>query len=155
MGSELRNDNRAVSEALAYLFVLGITIVFAALVFPAFSIVGDASEYQMQDQMDTESHRLKGAIEEVDRRVRSSESTGPIGIHISLSDRIGNNQYEIEVVQQPGGDQYLILRTLSGDLTTRLEVESETQLKNTTIPGGDIYIIRKAADSKISVVSEE
>lgn len=157
MGSKLRNDDRAVSEAFSYILVLFTTIVFAGVVFSAFSIVGGAADHQIADQMDTEGQRMKGTIEKVDRRVRASSSSGPIGIHLSLSKRMGNNQYEVGVIQETGvnGDQYLRFQTLTGDFTTRIEVESETRLENASVEGGNIYIVREPGESTIRVVSEE
>jgi hypothetical protein len=121
MPSEIRNDTRGVSEAVSYIFILGISVVFVFGGFASFALVGNATEYHKANQMDAEGHQLKGAIEEVDRRVRASESTGPIGVHITLSTHIGNSKYDIKVVQYPSGDSYITLQTHSGDLKTRIE----------------------------------
>ena len=144
-------DDRASAEAVGTILALGTLLVFAGLSIPALGLVTDAAATGQQNQLEFNAQRLAGEIQTVDQLVRSSDSAGPIGRHVSFPDRIGNERYTITVTTDSGGDQSVIFRSNSQSLSARVLFVSETSVRNSTFSGGDVQVIRADGATEIVV----
>lgn len=148
-------DDRASAEAVGTILALGTLLVFAGLAIPALGLVTDAAATGQQNQLEFNAQRLSGEIQTVDQLVRSSDSAGPIGRHVSFPERIGNERYTITVTTDPGGDQSIIFHSNSQSLSARVLFVSETPVQNTTITGGDLHIRRPNGATEIEIRAGE
>lgn len=144
-------DDRGSAEAVGTILALGTLLVFAGLAIPALELVTDAAATGQQNQLEFHAQRLSGELQTVDQLVRSSESTGPIGRHVGFPEQIGNEHYTITVTTDREGDQSIVLRTNSQALSARALFVSETPVRNTTISGGDLHILRVDGSAEIVV----
>jgi hypothetical protein len=149
-----RPNNRGLSDAFGYIVALGMLTTLIIAFYASMPAVTQGADLAQRDQMQSEGQKLSGQIVTVDRLVRSSNSDGQIGRHISLSERIGNQKYTISVLSN-GDDQQLLLETVSSEMQVRIPVKTETPITETTIPGGDLYIVRYNGENNITLVSEE
>lgn len=150
----LRNDDRGVSESLGFIMGMGTLFIFLAATFPIWGQIASVSTQAQENQAEFEGQRLASEIQRVDRLVRSSDSGGTIGRHIGLSSHLGNNQYTLTVVNEPDGDQYIIVETERRNLRTKVEFRTSTPVENTTVSGGELFIVRKGGESEISIEEE-
>lgn len=146
-------EDRGSAEAVGTIMALATLLIFAGLALPGLGVVTQASEVSQANQLEYHAQRLAGEIQSVDRLVRSSNSSGPIGRHVALPRHIGNEQYTISVITEPDGDQYLLFETTVQQLTARALFVSETPVSNTTVTGGDLQVIRGDGAAEITVKS--
>ena len=151
----LRDDNRGVAEGVSVVASIAILFLFSGAIIGSLNVTSQGAEIAQRNQIMSEGQKVAGELAKVDRLVRSSNSNGQIGRHISLSDRIGNRQYEITTVTEADGDQKLILQTANEELKVTIPYGTQTTVEETTVQGGDIYIVRKAGSNTITIVSEE
>ena len=153
--TDLQDDNRGVVEGVSVVASIAILLLFSGAIIGSLYVTSQGSEIAQRNQITFEGQKVAGELAKVDRLVRSSNSDGQIGRHISLSDRIGNRQYEITTVTEADGDQKLILQTIDEELTVTIPYGTQTPVEETTVQGADIYIVRKAGTNTITIVSEE
>jgi hypothetical protein len=131
-----------------------VLFAFLAVTFPIFSQIIGISAAAQADQAETEAQRVAGGLQSVDRLVRSSASTGTIGQHLDLAPRIGNNRYRILVRSDHDGPQFIIIQTQSLDVEVSVQFNTTTKVANTTVEGGEIFIVRRDGASEITVEAE-
>jgi hypothetical protein len=153
--TDLRDDNRGVVEGVSIVASIAILLLFSGAIIGSLQVTSQGSEIAQRNQITFEGQKVAGELAKVDRLVRSSNSNGQIGRHISLSDRIGNRQYQITTVTEGDGDQKLILQTVDEELKVTIPYGTRTTVEETTVQGGDIYIVRNAGTNTITIVSEE
>ena len=144
--------DRASAEAVGTILALATLLIFAGLALPGLNLITQASEVSQANQLEYHAQRLSGEIQTVDQLVRSSDSTGPIGRHVTLPRHIGNEQYTISVVTEPDGDQYLLFESSVQQLSARALFVSETPVANATLTGGDLQVVRRDGDAGITVL---
>lgn len=154
-GADRPLDNRGLAESIGTIMNLFVLSIFLIGLFAALNTATQGAEIAQRNQMEAEGQKVAGQLATVDRLVRGSDSTGQIGRHISLSERIGNNKYTITVVVNGPDDQYLVLETDSSRMKATIPFATETPVTETTVEGGDIYIVRQAGESNITIVPEE
>ena len=153
--TDLRDDNRGVVEGVSIVASIAILLLFSGAIIGSLQVTSQGSEIAQRNQITFEGQKVAGELAKVDRLVRSSNSNGQIGRHISLSDRIGNRQYQITTVTEGDGDPKLILQTVDEELKVTIPYGTRTTVEETTVQGGDIYIVRNAGTNTITIVSEE
>lgn len=146
-----RGDDRGSAEAVGTILALATLLIFAGLAIPGLTVVTQASTVAQENQLEYQAQRLAGEIQTVDRLVRSSNSTGPIGRHVTFPQHIGNEQYTVSVITEPDGDQYLVFQTSVQQLSTRVRFVSETPVENATMTGGDLHVIRADGATGITI----
>lgn len=147
-------SDRGSAEAVGTILALATLLVFAGLTIPALDIVTNTATIGQQRQLEFHAHRLSGEIQSVDRLVRSSASTGPIGRSVGFPDHIGNEQYIVSIRSHPVDGQTIELRSSSGSVSARVQFISETPVANATIRGGDLRILREIGSRAITVRAE-
>lgn len=152
---DLHDDNRGVVEGVSVVTSIAILLLFSGAIIGSLHVTSQGAEIAQRNQITSEGQKVAGELAKVDRLVRSSNSGGQIGRHISLSDRIGSRQYEIMTVTEADGDQKLILQTVDEELKVTIPYGTQTTVKETTVQGGDIYIVREAGTNTITIASEE
>lgn len=152
--SRFEHDERGSAEAIGTIFSIVTLLMFAGLTLPALGLITDGAARSQEQELAYHSQRLSGEIQTVDQLVRRSASSGPIGRHIVLPDHVGNERYAISVISEPGGDQFLVLKTHSDEVSTRVRFVSDTPVANTTVVGGDLYVVRDDGASTITVLPD-
>ena len=148
-------DDRGMSEAIGTILNLFVLMIFITGLFAGLNTSTQGAEIAQRQQLDAEAQKVSGQLATVDRLVRGSESTGQIGRHITLSDRIGNQRYTITIEENSPGEGQVVLKTASSNMEVSVPFAMETPANETTVDGGDIYIVRKAGEDSISIISEE
>jgi len=148
-------DNRGMSEAIGTILNLLVLAIFITGLFAGLNTSTEGADIAQRQQLESEAQKVSGQMATVDRLVRGSESTGQIGRHITLSNRIGNERYTITIVEDSPGEGQVVLKTVSSEKEVSVPFEMDTPANETTVDGGDIYIVRKSGENTISLVSEE
>jgi hypothetical protein len=152
--SDMNHRDRAVSEQIGYVLNLSVLFVFLALTAPIFSQLIGVSAAAQSQQAQTEAQRVADGLQSVDRLVRSSASPDTIGRHYELAPRIGNNKYTISVNWEPDGPGTIVIETDSLNVRVEAMFNSSTPVANQSVAGGQVYIVRKQGDTKITLESE-
>lgn len=149
-----RPRDRAATEQIGYVLSLAVLFAFLAVTFPIFNQIMGISAAAQGEQAETEAQRVADGLQTVDRLVRSSASTGTIGRHYDLAPRIGNNRYKILIRSDHDGPQYITIQTQSLDVEVTVQFNTTKKVANTTVDGGEIFIVRRDGASEITVEAE-
>jgi hypothetical protein len=153
-------DERGVNEMVSFAISLGILAMFAAMYFPVGAeMFKGATGERAVDQMEYEGQNIAGSIEEVDRLARQSNSTGPIGTTVGASAEAAGLSYYVEVNYSSATNRGEIHLYTTGDdeveYSVRVEFRSVTPVKEQTIDGGPVRVVRQQGEAAITVKEVE
>lgn len=145
--------DRGVSPVVAYVLTLGISsLLVAGLVIAAGGYVETQREATSRSELRVLGQQVSADIAAADRLTRTEGAT-EVSISRTLPERVVGSQYSLSVRTDPT-DTYLELTTVRPNVTVEVGVATETDVRATTIGGGDMLVEYDASDDKLVVKNE-
>lgn len=148
--TKFRHDDQAASEVVSYILSLSILLVVVTTI----GVAGTQHMDQITDQQ--ASNQLSGVGQQiaydyqfVDQSVRAdSNPSSSISQRLDLPERVVGQQYSITIDEAAGGGggelytRYNIILSSNQGADATVRVDTRTPLKETTVRGGEINIVR-------------
>lgn len=148
------------SSPLGYILNLSIAAIVLVSVGALGALFVDAhANATVQEDLETYGYSLAGDIQEVDRLIAQSDSSGNVGTRSALAERVRGDAYEIEFVNAsdarrnhsavPGVDHAdrcdracLVLVTREENTVATVPFVTETPVQSAHVSGGTVYVYR-------------
>ncbi|KAB1188771.1 MULTISPECIES: hypothetical protein [Haloferax] len=143
-------NSRAVSTTLGFVLTLSITtILISGIMVAAGGFVAAEHERVTETELEVVGQRLAANIEAADRVVASSgdETVSNVETRLELPNRVAGTTYRISV---DNSSNQLVLQSVDPEVTVRIPVETETELKNGSVDAGDVAV---TYDGKLEVTN--
>lgn len=155
------------SSPLGYILNLSIAAIVLVSVGAMGALFVDAhASATVQEDLETYGYTLAGDIQEVDRLITQSDTSGNVGTRSALAERVRGDSYEIEVVNAsdarrnhsavPGVDYAercdracLVLVTRDENTVATVRFVTETPVKSAHLSGGTVYVHRPPTERSI------
>lgn len=147
--TRLFHEKRAVSETVSYMLSLSILlIVVSAIGFAGTQHMDEISDQQGSNELNAIGQQVAYEYQFIDQAVQDdSAASSSISRNVNLKERAAGQQYNIRVehLSSLDGDIYyryeLTLTSGQGAKWT-VPIETKTEIRETTIQGGNIIVIR-------------
>lgn len=147
-----RTEARGLTTVLQYVLVLFIvSLLVSGLLFGFSEIVLDQREQTARSNLEVAGHRIAGGFATVDR-LGAPDTTA--AVTIELSAEVVGSQYGI-AVRNEGGDPTVVLQSWNPDVTVRVDLETETPVRETSVKGGPITVRYDRDDGVLEVVRDD
>jgi hypothetical protein len=156
-GPAAAGRDRGVSPVFAYVLTLGIaSLLVAGLVIAAGGYVETQREATSRSELRVLGQQVSADIAAADRLTRTEGAT-EVSISRPLPERVVGSQYSLSVRTDSNGptNPYLELTTVRPNVTVEVGVATETDVRQTTIGGGDMVVeYRPDPDDELVVTAE-
>ena len=164
------DTDRGVSSPAGYILNLGlagVVLVSIGAVGLAFFAADDAAG--IEDDLRVYGTELAGDIQEVDRLVGATDSSGAVSERSALGETARESPYVVEVVNATdagtptAGLEYaelcdrscLVLATRDGDVRVTVNFVTQTPVETGRFDGGPVSVVRPAGAEAVTVVPLE
>ncbi|RQH03187.1 DUF7266 family protein [Natrarchaeobius oligotrophus] len=133
-------DDKAVSTALNYVLLLGITVLLmGGLSVAAGDLLETQHEGAVNAELDVIGERIVADLQTADRLTRADGTAETVLVRSSPPETISGGHYSVRIVHV-GGETRLILESASADVTTETTVPTTTPVAETGLIGGPLEI---------------
>jgi hypothetical protein len=130
--------DRALTTTLSYVLALTITALLAGgLLFAAGNVVGNVEEDVTRDELRIVGQQLSSRLMAADRLARTGADT--VRVEYGGPPLVAGSAYTVSV--RGGADPELVLNGTSADVSVTVGLPVESDLTETTAPGGDLRIV--------------
>ncbi|WP_135364427.1 DUF7266 family protein [Halosimplex halophilum] len=141
---------RGQSTALEYTLSLAVaSLVITGLFLAAGEFVTDQRDGVVRTELGVVGEQLAGEVAAADRLVRASD-TDSLSLEASLPETVAGASYTIAVDDRATG-QWLNLTSQDPDITVTVRLETETDLRPDTVPGGRVTLVYDAGADRLEV----
>lgn len=131
-------NERAVSSTLSYVLALSIAaILVGGLLTAGGGFVTSQRDVVIREEMSVVGQQLAADIEQADRMVNASSGTTVVYVNRSAPDTVARSQYDIRL---DADESQLILNSTNPEQTVRINVSTQTDLRDSTANGGAITV---------------
>ena len=148
--------DRGVSPVFAYVLTLGIsTLLISGLLIAAGGFVDTQREATSRSELRVIGQQVSADIAAADRMKRTEGAT-EVSISRDLPERVVNSQYSLSVRIDSNGPTkpYLELTTVQPSVTVDVGVTNETDVRATTISGGEMVVEYNESDEELVMKNE-
>lgn len=151
-GGIVRTDTRAVSTALGYVLVLGITaILVSGLLVAAGGFVEDQRDRVVRSELEVVGQQVASGVSAADRLVAAGDSDTRLNARLRLPERVADRQYSVRIVADGSGYEVL-LRVENPDETVRVGFVASTPVATgTTVRGGVLFVSYDASAGQLEL----
>jgi len=142
------HKSRAVSTTLGYVLTLAIsTLLITGLIAAGGSYIETEREQVITDELTVIGQQLASDVERTDRLVRAADGSSPtVQLNKTFSDQVTGTSYRISL-----GSSEVVLTWFDPEITVSIQVNSQTDLGDSTADGGPIQVWYDDADGELEV----
>lgn len=138
-------EDRAVSTTLTFVLILTIvTMLISGLFLASSSFVNDQRDRAIRTEFDVIGQRVAADLTATDRLVKAGGSGHSIQIKETLPNTVANAPYQITIrdntIDTNNHKVTLFFTTSSPPINVSITLRTQTEVKETSVPGGDIVI---------------
>jgi len=152
-GTTAGRDRRAVTVTLNYILVLAITAVLVSgLLVAAGAFVENQRERVIEGELSVIGNHIAGDVEQVDRMVRASSARpDQAEINQSFQRTVSGTGYSVRL--EPNPDR-IVLESVSPTVTVSVNVTVQTDIGESSAPGGDSSVQYNGAADTLVIVDD-
>lgn len=134
------SDGRAVSTTLSYVLTLAISaLLVTGLVTAGGNYVQSEREQVIRDELTVIGQQIAADVERADRLVRAANTDDSVAVQLnqSFAASVTGSSYRISL---DSSGPSVVVESIDPDISVTVEVNTETDLADTTADGGNIQI---------------
>jgi len=142
--------DRAVSTPLGYVLALAITTVLVSgLLVAGGNFVSDHREQVVRQELRVTGQHLAANVEAADRLVVAGDDVEAVEVNQSFPERVTGATYRVEL--DGGSDQQLVLNSTRPSVSVEIELDTTTDLADSSADGGDVAVVYDEANDELVV----
>ncbi|RQG89839.1 hypothetical protein EA462_07420 [Natrarchaeobius halalkaliphilus] len=146
-------DDRALSTALSYALLLGVTVMLmGGLSVAAGGLLESQHERAVEAELDVIGERVTADLQTADRLTHTAGETESLAVRSSSPQLVSGGHYTIDVVN--GGEETtLVVESADVDVTTETTVPTTTPVAETTVIGGELEITYDSESDELVIAN--
>lgn len=146
-------SGRGQSTTLDYTLALGVAaLAVTGLVAAAGDFVNDQREQVVRTELDVVGEQLADRLVAADRLVQSGNQTDRLVVNATMPNRVAGVSYTVSVADT-GSSRWLNLTSHGPEVTVAVKLETETDVVEDSISGGNVDIVYDPAADELEVRS--
>ncbi len=142
--------DRGTSTALGYVITLGIAaILVTGLLTAGAGFVDDTREQVVRQELEVVGQHIAGNVETADRLVVAGNDTTSVTVNESFPQRVTGSTYDVELVEESGGQLYL--NATEPSVSVAVDVENTTAIQDSRADGGEVAVVYDATGDELVI----
>lgn len=134
--------DRGTSLTLGYVLSLSIaTVLVTGLLIAGGGFVDERRDQVVREELRVIGQHVASNVEKADRLVVAGDDVDTVAVNQSFPRAVTGAQYNIHLVPASSGSDHLFLNSSSQDIAVRVNVTTETDLRETTANGGTVAVV--------------